>query len=142
MVEQIENNSGAADASLRAVEQRWGDLSKVGFTAVPNTLMHAQAKLDLSPTDVVVLMNLAMHWWTPTDLPFPRTTTIAKRAGLTERSVQRVLKGLEKRGFIARIKSRDRTYVDLSGLKEKLAAVAPDYAWRRDTANREMSELD
>ncbi len=122
-----------------AVNERWGDLSSVGFTAIPNTLIQAQAKLGISPTELTVLLNLIMHWWDPLAMPFPRTDTIETRSGLSRRTVQRSMKDLERRGFIRRIRSGSKTYISLDELREKLEAVAPDYAWRRERQKRTES---
>lgn len=120
----------------RAIHERWGDLSAVGFTAVPNTLIQAQYKLGLSSNDVVILLNFVMHWWSPDSMPYPRSDTIAARTGLGRRTIQRTMKSLEARGMIKRVMIGNRTYVDLTGLKEQLAFVAPGYAWRREKLKR------
>lgn len=126
------NDTPLADtASLPAIEARWGRSTASGFTALPNTLIKAQGELGLKDGELVVLTNLAMHWWSPTAPPFPRTETIAKRMGVTARSVQRHLNSLEKGGFIARVMGRGRSYYDLTGLKEKLEKITPRHAWQQ-----------
>lgn len=136
-----ETNLTATDAPRTfAVNERWGDLSKVGFTAIPNTLIQAQSALGITPTDLSILLNLIMHWWDPESMPFPRTDTIEKRSGLSRRTVQRSMLSMEKRGLIRRIKAGSKTYVSLEGLKKRLEEVAPDYAWRREQHKQTRSD--
>lgn len=51
------------------------------------------------------MLNLLAAWWDVDKLPFTRAITIAKRIGVTPRTVQRCLEKLEKRGLILRIRS-------------------------------------
>lgn len=118
-----------SETNTWSLENLWGDLSETGFTAIPNTLIKAQAKLELTPTDLVVLANLIMHWWKLENLPFPRTSTIAKRSGLTPRTIQRSMQKMTRMGLIKRVKKKDREYVDLSGLKDRLAELASEHSW-------------
>lgn len=67
----------------------------------------AQDELKLNPTELVVLLNVLMHWWYRDQKPFPRPTTIARRMGSTVRTVQRAITKLEKEGLIARIRRPD-----------------------------------
>ncbi len=126
---------------VETVAGRWGDAAKAGFMAVPNALMRAQAKLGLSPTDMVVLLNILLHWWESERLPFPSTGAIAKRAGLSARTVQRSLQELESKGLISRLRGRpiligtqykqQRARYDLSGLRERLGTIARSDVWYR-----------
>jgi hypothetical protein len=36
----------------------------------------------LDSIDVVILLNITLHWWEMSDLPHPRPSTIAKRMGI------------------------------------------------------------
>jgi len=125
-----ETNEIPAEQKPFAITERWGRLSETGFTAIPNTLIHAQSELKLNPNQIVILLNLIMHWWSPESHPFPRSHTIAKRSGLGLRTVQRELSDLEKRKLIRRIRRDDSVLIDLSNLKQKLEEIAPHYAWR------------
>ena len=60
----------------RSVE-KWGEAGKGGFQLLPDILFKKQVELGLSPTDMLVLMNLTMHWWYAHQRPFPPTSTIA-----------------------------------------------------------------
>lgn len=122
MTDGIENSSWA-------VEERWGDLSGTGFTVLPNTLIKAQAELELTANDIVVLCNLIMHWWKPDKMPFPRTSTIARRSGLSTRTIQRSVQKMQYQNYIEKVFVDDRSYFDLTGIKEKLVNVADEHAW-------------
>src|SRR5262245_27206588 len=80
------------------VFRKWGAAAKGGFQAIPDTLIKYQERLGLTPLDVVVLLNITMHWWRADDLPFPSAALIAKRIGIGRRSVERRLAQLQKKG--------------------------------------------
>lgn len=108
----------------------WGETTQGGFTAIPNTLLKAQAELELTGNDMMVLLNLIMHWWQSDEFPFPRTTTISKRTGLKLRTVQRSMNRLQKLGYIERERRGDKTYANLTGIKEKLLKLSNKYVWQ------------
>ena len=114
------------------IAERWGPAVDAGFLAVPNILVRAQDKLGLTPNDLVVVLNIILHWWHRDRRPTPRSTAIAKRTGLGPRTVQRSLKKLERKGLISRVRvSRDRTEYNLEGLISQLAAEARSDVWYR-----------
>jgi len=92
-----------------------------GFVAVPVSLLRMQTKLGLTATDLMVLINLLAHWWNPKTPVFPRTTTIAKRMGINERTVQRSMRKLVKQGLAeaGRDEQNRRTY-QFQGLVDRL----------------------
>jgi hypothetical protein len=81
---------------------KWGDAVRAGFQQVPDALLMKQAELGLDQTDMVVLLNLTSYWWFRDLPPFPRTNVIAKRMGVTPRTVQRSMSKLQKKGLIRR----------------------------------------
>ena len=83
--------------------------------------------LELSGTDLVVLLNILMHWWYPEQKPFPRPTTIARRMGTNVRTVQRSIQQLVELGLIERVKATSKgTVLDPSALVEKLNELAEE----------------
>lgn len=86
---------------------KWGAASLAGFQPVPDVLLMKQQELDLEPLDVLVLLNLTSYWWYRDQPPFPRTNIIASRTGVSSRSVQRVMKKLQAKGYIKRGKWQD-----------------------------------
>ena len=92
-----------------------------------------QRELGLDQTDMLVLLNLTSYWWFKDRPPFPRTNVIAKRMGVSSRTVQRALKKLEAKGYIRRddYKAEDgRTTaaVYFEGLILKLTGMAKEDA--------------
>jgi len=114
------------------IAERWGPAVDAGFLAVPNILVRSQDKLGLTPNDLVVVLNIILHWWHQDRRPAPRSTAIAKRTGLGPRTVQRSLRKLEKKGLITRVRvAKDRTEYDLEGLVSRLASEARSDVWYR-----------
>ena len=86
---------------------------------MPDLLLRHQADLELTATDLVVLINLTLHWWYPDQRPFPRSSTIAKRMGIDRRSVQRSLAKLNEKRLVEKVTetlsdSTDRQVCDLT----------------------------
>lgn len=122
------------------IAERWGAAVDAGFVAVPNVLFSAQDKLGLSANDVLVVMNIVMHWWHHDRRPSPRATTIARRSGLGRRTVQRSLKHLEQLGLVERVRvAKDKTEYNLDGLVARLSTYAKDDVWYRPEFRRGAS---
>ena len=112
----------------RAME-KWGDAAIAGFQVLPDILLKKQVELGLSATDMLVLLNLTLHWWYREQRPFPRTSTIAARMGVEPRTVQRSLRKMVDMGLLERVEEEDeagekRQVIDLTALVEKLSAFA------------------
>ena len=116
------------------IRQRWGSAvthALTGYTAVPDVLIRSQRELRLSRTEMVVILNLLMHWWHGDGKwPYPRISTIAGRMGVTRRTVERAIKSLESKGLIIHLEGEVgptglmvRRF-DLSGLVSKLQSSA------------------
>lgn len=110
---------------IRRVNQRFGIVTDAGFQPLPDVLLFHQAELKLRSEDLNVLLNAMAHWYLPNRWPFPRPTTIAKRMGVSERSVQRSLSRMRKLGLIDRFKNTEgQTAYDLSPLVSALRPLA------------------
>ena len=95
----------SSDTSTR---QKWGRaLDYTGFQTVPNLLLAHQHQLELSNTDLVVLLHVNRFWWTRDQDPFPKPAHIAAQMGVHRRSVERCLKRLEQKGLIKRTEPRE-----------------------------------
>ena len=85
-------------------QKKWGDLilggGKTGFTIVPDALLRHQGSMKISPSEMVVLLNLVAFWWFSDKPPFPGNETLARRIGFNKRTVQRAVLGLKKKGLI------------------------------------------
>lgn len=110
-------------------KERWGEALDAGFSIVPDVLLRYQARLGLTPLDVVIILNICLHWWTAEDLPFPRLATIGARIGLSARSVERRVVAMEKKGLMIRLppERHDALTIrrfDPSGLVDRLRSLA------------------
>ncbi len=118
-----------------AVYEKWGEAARAGFQAVPDLLLKQQESLQLNPTELVVLLNVLMHWWYRDQKPFPRPTTIARRMGSTVRTVQRAITKLETAGLVQRQKGPKNVMVlDPDPLVKRLCELAKndlDYIHRK-----------
>jgi Helix-turn-helix domain len=118
-------------------ETKWGDAvsgGDNGYQLVPDVLLRRQRALNLDPTDIVVLLNICMHWWEsePQKMPHPRAITIAKRMGASTRTVERHIGRLSKLGYVKWLKPKARPQApsirefDLGGLVKALARLADE----------------
>jgi DNA-binding transcriptional ArsR family regulator len=110
-------------------EAKWGDAIKAGYQVLPDALLRAQHLLKLTATDVVVIANLNQAWWYSDRLPYLQPHTIAKRMGVSERSVQRSLSRLREKKLLRQVRERQedgsvRYYHDLAGLRAHLEQLA------------------
>lgn len=115
------------------VEKKWGkEVCESGFQIFPDVLLRCQRFLELEAVDVLILLNITMHWWDYDDLPYPRPSTIAKRLGVSTRTVERRISRMQERGLIVRLPGTNlngrtvRRY-DLTGLVQKLKKYARNY---------------
>ena len=135
-----ENRSAMPSQTLSAaVYAKFGEASIAGFQAVPDLLLKHQHHLGLSSTDLNVLLNVLMYWWYPSQKPYPRSLTIAKRMGVSARTVQRSLLQMESKGLLIRESAQNGpTYLNpmpLVARLEELAPKDPDYRHRKSLRN-------
>jgi DNA-binding transcriptional ArsR family regulator len=121
---------------------KWGDAIKAGFQVLPDALIRGQHLLKLNATDVVVIANLNQAWWFEERRPYLQPSTIARRMGVSERSIQRSLSRLRRKGYLRQVRDRQndgtiRYYHDLSGLRAQLEQLA-----RRDLRYSEALRAD
>jgi DNA-binding MarR family transcriptional regulator len=110
---------GAADSRVSA---RYGEAANAGWSPIPDVLLFNQHKLKIQSDDLVVLLNFMAHYYVKNEMPFIRPTTIAKRMGVSQRSVQRSIARLYKQGYIWKGKHKELGHItyDLTPLIEKL----------------------
>jgi predicted transcriptional regulator len=123
--------------SMQDMLSKWGrDVAERGFTQVPNYLLQINMFVHddhkLSPTEMVVLLHLVATWWKKNEMPFPSMNTIADRAGISERQVQRSIKALEQKGYLKKTKKKIKGVIasnvyDLSPLVKVLDEVAKHF---------------
>lgn len=116
----------------KALEGKWGkDGLCMGWTAFPTALIFLQSQLSLSSTDLNVILNLLIHWWDADDKVYPSQDGIAKRMGVSKRTVQRALDNLVDLGLInvshtkRKGKYKGRNIYDLKPLSLQIERLAP-----------------
>ena len=122
------------------IQKKWGNAvgkgGLTGYLALPEVLIRGQHLLGLTSTEMMVLINILMHWWDADRMPFPSNGKIAKRMGIDSRTVQRACKKLEDKKLISRnIKTfhgketnsyRAVRTINLEPLVGRLSAIAAD----------------
>lgn len=99
-------NTSVHSSPVQRTREKWGsaiDRGYTGFQLLPDVLVRGQHALGLSAGDLVVLLNLLMNWWSKDNKPYTRPTTIARRMGVSKRTVERHLQRLEALDLIARL---------------------------------------
>jgi hypothetical protein len=77
------------------IVQIWGDILDEGFTSVPNLLLRYRSSLGIKPKHLTLIIDIMSFKWDRYS-PFPSYSTLAKRAGIEERSVKRITQDLEE----------------------------------------------
>ena len=97
-----ESGNGAEITAKDTIAEKWGNAvgPGSGWVAVPLSLLRLQQKYELNPTEMLVLINLLAHWWSPESTVFPRNSIIAKRMDVETRTVQRATKKLRDKGLM------------------------------------------
>lgn len=125
----------------RILTQKWGaNVIESGYTVIPSIVLRAQRRLHLDSTQMVVLFHLLDFWWKPGDMPWPSKAKIAKRMGVSEKTVQRAMSAMEEEGLLTR-KTRYHSHggrtsniYDLKRLVERLKKLAGDLREAEDEA--------
>jgi DNA-binding MarR family transcriptional regulator len=108
-------------------------------------LLH-QHELGITSRELNVFLNIFMHWHEADRLPFPHTSTIARRMGLAQRAVQNTVNSLKKKGLIDKVRERrtDPIRYDVRPLLSKLQPRAKEWMALRGLEapkTREKGEL-
>lgn len=107
------------------VRARFGVVAQPGYQPLPDVLLFHQAELGITSEELNVLLNLLAHWYEPARMPFPRASIVAKRMGVSDRSVHRLLTSLIGKGIIYRTKrGADGVAYDVTPLLLKLQPLA------------------
>lgn len=122
---------------MSEIVQKWGEsVASRGFSQIPNYLLLLNQFLDedgrLTPTELLVLIELVGVWWKKDDQPFPSMRTLSIRCGTSERQIMRAITHLEKLTLIKRVKRRKKGLIasnayDLTPLVKMLSEVAIQY---------------
>lgn len=152
-------NANPADGRRKILQQdstversvladKWGSALNAGFQTIPNVLISAQSQLGLDAVDCMILLNLNLHWWRKEDLPYPPPALMARRMGVSRRTIERRLFALQKAGWLKRLPAdrsdgqpKVRKY-DLSGMVQRLQEAAIISVNQREYRRRVRSKRD
>lgn len=132
-----------------STEQIFG--SKVfshGYTAVPNILVRAQARLGISTTQFNIIVQLLSYWIDPKRPPFPTKRELAKRMSITPKTVQTNIAALEKHGLIEREQRKTpagdygANLYKLDGLVKRLKDLEPSFEEEREERRAARSKTE
>src|SRR3546814_11054431 len=93
LTDKTKSNPGSKrPARNGASEKKWGaKVIALGFCILPSLLLRAQLRLGLSPTQLAVLIQLALLWWGAGRKPLPKEAVLAQPLGLRQRTVLRYI---------------------------------------------------
>lgn len=135
---------------MQDIISKWGrEVAAGGFTQIPNHLirinMFVHDDVKLSPTEMLVLLQLVASWWKKDEMPFPSMRTLSERIGISERQVQRSIKSLEQKGYVKAEKKKIKGVIaanvyDMTPLVEILKTVAEHYVTKHPRKLKKASE--
>lgn len=150
--------SAPAEKQAKQSEKKFGRaVMAQGVYIVPAMLLRAQARLLVSSTEMIVLLQLLDFWWTEDSVAYPSMATIGQRVSLSTKQVQRTVNALVEKGLISKtnrsLPGRGKTSnaYQFDGLIGKLKSFEPDFKKAQKTkvaasmpggliANKEMAE--
>lgn len=107
--------------------KQWSpELRKSGFTQVSNLFLESYSRMtpEITHSEAIFIIHLMQFKWTERS-PFPSYRRLADRMGVTEISIKRYARAMEKKGYLQRAKRTGRTNVfHLTGLIDQLNAIA------------------
>lgn len=138
-----------ANSASKMSERKWGRevMQARDFCIFPSLLLHAQARLKITPTHLAIVMHLIDFWWDANRKPFPGKRLLADRVGLSPRHVQRLIAELQEMGYVRRIERLSRfrgkqsNEYDLSGLVARLKELALEFKAADEQAKKKRQAV-
>ncbi len=116
-------------------ERIWGKaVYGNGYGAIPSILIQGQRGLRITPMQMNILIQLLGYWHEPTRKPFPSKKDLAKRMGVTDKTIQTNIRELEQAGYVMREQRKtsagdwNTNIYHLDGLVAKIKALDPEFA--------------
>ncbi|WP_250537421.1 helix-turn-helix domain-containing protein [Caballeronia sp. AZ10_KS36] len=134
------------ELSSYPIQEKFGDALLPGFTVIPAILLREQHTLRMNDGEMLVAMNLLLAWWEKDRLPYTKPATIARRMGVTARTVQRHIKGLEEKNLLLRAvdpNDSEKTSFDLAPLVSRLEDLGRKAAatkWKAQAAGQTSTQ--
>lgn len=124
------------------IVQIWGNILDEGFTSVPNILLKYRYNIGIKAQHLTLVIDIMSFKW-DTDNPFPSYSTLARRAGVAERTIKRATQDLEELNLLIRTPRFDNrtgaqitTIFDFRPLVEKLTEEV-----EKAKSNKNLSKL-
>ena len=132
-----------------STERIWGmAVCSHGYTAVPSILIQAQRRLGINSTQMNIIVQLLDYWRDPARKPFPSKKDLAKRIGVTDKTIQLNVRELEKAQLIRREQRKtaagdwNSNIYHLDGLVQKVQAMEPEFAAEREKRKARKAALE
>jgi len=132
--DKTKTSGGARKRKRSSTEKIFGDgVMAHGYTAIPNIMVRAQARLGLNPTQFNILVQLLSYYIEPDRPPYPPKKHLLDRTGISEATLKNHLKALEEAGFIKREQQVTNAgdfgsnIYHMDGLVEKLQKLVPNF---------------
>jgi DnaD-like protein/integrase family protein with SAM-like domain len=115
---------------------------------VPSILIQAQRRLGVTPLQMNILLQLLDYFYDPTRHPFPRKTEIAKRMGVSAKTIQINMRALEQAGLIQReIRKKaagdyDSNIYHLDGLIARVQDLEPEFRAAKEERQRAKRRVE
>ena len=119
-----------------------------GFVGLPSVLVRGQARLQLSPTEFNIVVQLLSYWIDPKRPPFPSKKDLARRMGLNPATVRINIAKLEERGLVRREQRKtasgdwNSNIYHLDGLVDAIKAIEPDFEEERQARSRKQVDAE
>lgn len=142
------NTEQKAKENKSVANEKWGsDVIKFGFCMIPSLIFRAQHRLELNPTHLAILLQIADHWWKPDNKPYPSKQSLSDRLGIGTRQIQRYIAELEDKKLVQRIQRygddgrKLSNHYDLSGLVNRLKELEPEFTAVEKEAKLKRKQL-
>ena len=139
----------AAGKKESSTERIWGRaVYGHGYAGVPSILIQAQRRLGINPMQMNIIIQLLDYWFEPSRKPFPMKQDLAKRIGVTEKTIQNNIRALEQAGLIRREMRKTAAgdwgsnVYHLDGLVQKVQAMEPEFAAEKKKRKEAKAALE
>jgi predicted transcriptional regulator len=130
-------------------ERIWGKaVIQHGYAGIPSVLIQAQSRLGISPLQMNIIIQLLDYWRDHDRRPFPSKKDLARRIGVTDKTIQNNIRALERAGLIRRELRRaaagdwNSNIYHLDGLVERIQKIEPDFAEAKEKRREAMRRAE
>lgn len=138
-----------ASKKSSSTERIWGKaVYSHGYAGIPSILIQGQRRLGVNSMQMNIIIQLLDYWFEPSRKPFPMKQDLAKRIGVTAKTIQNNIRALEKAGLIRREMRRtaagdwNSNIYHLDGLVAKVQAMEPEFAAEKKKRRESKAALE